>query len=134
MIALFVTLLLLQYSMKVETVELGEGNELYRIILVILNIIECPPDQVQLIGPDDVNNSYMQQGIVDFRTLLSPAPSLASGFFQASILPNTGNLTFSEPFLLIGFTTQGVIRSWVSTFTFQYSDSLDGPYQTYQVL
>ena len=120
--------------MKVETAELGEGTEVYRIILVhvILNIIECPPDQVRLIGHEDVNNSYMQQGLVDFSTLLSPTPE---AYFQSPfVLPNTGNLTFSEPFLLIGFTTQGRTRTWVSTFTFQYSDSLDGPYQTYQVL
>ena len=102
---------------------------------MILNIIECPLDQVRLIGPDDVNNSYVEQGLVDFSTLLSHTPPSDGEYFQSSTLPpNTGNLTFSEPFLLLGFTTQGVIRSWVSTFTFQYSDSLDGPYQTYQVL
>ena len=85
-----------------------------------------------MIGPDDVINSYVQQGLVDFSTLLSPTPE---AYFQSSTVPpNTGNLTFSEPFLLIGFTTQGRTRTWVSTFTFQYSDSLDGPYQTYQVL
>ena len=121
--------------MKIETAELGEGTELYRIILVILNIIECPPDQVRLIGPDDVNNSYVEQGLVDFSTLLSHTPPSDGEYFQSSTLPpNTGNLTFSEPFLLLGFTTQGETRSWVRTFTFQYSDSLDGPYQTYQVL
>ena len=38
MIALFVTLLLLQYSMKVETAELGEGTEVYRILIVILTL------------------------------------------------------------------------------------------------
>ena len=38
MIALFVTLLLLQYSMKVETAELGERTEVYRILIVILTL------------------------------------------------------------------------------------------------
>ena len=128
---IFVVILLLRCSMQIETAKLGEGTELYRIILVILNIIECPPDQVRLIGPDDVNNSYVEQGLVDFSTLLTHIPG---AYFQSFTSPNAGNLTFSEPFLLLGFITQGVNFVWVSIFTFQYSDSLDGPYQTYQVL
>ena len=35
---IFVVILLLQYSMKIETAELGEETELYRIILVILTL------------------------------------------------------------------------------------------------
>ena len=91
-----------------------------------------------MIGPDDVNNSYVEQGLVDFSTLLSHTPPSDGEYFRVHIdlgnIPNTGNLTFSEPFLLIGFTTQGENRTGVYMFTFQYSDSLDGPYQTYQVL
>ena len=80
--------------------------------------------------------SYVEGGIDDFSSLLSLSPVIGEDYFRSFDIPNTGNLTFSQTFLIVGFTTLGNSISsfgdrYVSEFSFQYSDSLDNPYQTY---
>ena len=79
--------------------------------------------------------SYVEDGTDDFKAILSLSPIAGNEYFISFDIPNTGNLTFSQTFLLVGFTTQGESISsqdrYVSEFSFQYSDSLDNPYQTY---
>ena len=80
--------------------------------------------------------SYVEDGSDDFSSLLSLSPLIGEKYFISSDIPNTGNLTFSQAFLLVGFTTVGNSISgygdlYVSDFSLQYSDSLDNPYQTY---
>ena len=74
--------------------------------------------------------SYVEDGLFDFASLLSVSPIFGKGYFASSSLPNKGNLIFSQAFLIVGFTTLGY-DVYVSEFAFQYSDSLDNPYQTY---
>ena len=77
----------------------------------------------------------MENGCNNFSALLSLSP-VVENYFKSFEIPNTGNLTFSQRFLLVGFTTLGNSNSsfgdlYVSEFSFQYSDSLDNPYQSY---
>ena len=79
--------------------------------------------------------SYVEDGVNNFSSLLSLSPVIGEDYFRSIDIPNTGNLTFSQTFLLVGFTTLGNSFSsqdrYVSQFSFEYSDSLDNPYQTY---
>ena len=71
----------------------------------------------------------MEEGFDDFGTLLSLASNLGS-YYVSFDVPNKGNLTFFQTFLLVGITTKGY-DEYVSEFSFEYSDSLDNPYQAY---
>ena len=78
----------------------------------------------------------MENGLNNFSALLSLSPVIGEDYFKSFGFPNTGNLTFSQTFLLVGFTTVGVSNTsygdrYVYDFSLQYSDSLDNPYQTY---
>lgn len=103
--------IVLYYSLKAETAGL-----------------ECPPNQIRLINPDDVVNSYVEYEDSEdtFKFLLSLNND---DFFRASILPNKGNFTFNKTLLLLGFTTQGNQDSYVSEFCISYSNSSTNPYQ-----
>ena len=93
-----------------------------------MSIIECLPNQIRLINPDDVENSYVeyQDSEDSFEILLSLN---YDDFFKSSKLPNKGNFTFNKTLLLLGFTTQGNQDSYVSEFCISYSNSSANPDQ-----
>ena len=58
-------------------------------------------------------------------------------YFIDDVVPNKGNITFKDTFILVGLTTAGFKLEptkndqFVSNFIFEYSDTLTSPYKAY---
>ena len=95
---------------------------------------ECRPEAVQLITPNDVVESSVLHGY-DFEDILTVTEQTSySDFWHHYNIPNEGNLTFQQPFLLLAMTTMGYYLSgdgFISNFSLQYSDSLNGSFHAY---
>lgn len=95
------------------------------------SLSECQPEAVQLITPSDVVDSSLLHGS-DFEDILTVAEQ--SLLWGDNDIPNEGNLTFQQPFLLLAMTSMGDHISddrYISNFSLQYSDSLNGSFHTY---
>lgn len=98
------------------------------------SLSECQPEAVQLITPSDVVDSSLLYGS-EFEDILTVSQQTSSSdYWRQYEIPNEGNLTFQQPFLLLAMTSMGYFLSddrFISNFSLQYSDSLNGSFHTY---
>lgn len=98
------------------------------------SLTECQPEAVQLITPSDVVDSSLLHGS-DFEDILTVTEQTSyTDYWRDDEIPNEGNLTFQQPFLLLAMTSMGFFLSddrYISNFSLQYSDSLNGSFHTY---
>ena len=94
---------------------------------------ECQPEAVQLITPNDVVASSVLHGS-DFEDILTVTEQNSALLWGDNDIPNEGNLTFQQPFLLLAMTSMGdhiTDDRFISNFSLQYSDSLNGSFHAY---
>ena len=102
--------------------------------------LDCPSNKIRLISTDnDVEELFADSpGLNGFDRVATASTVFNEDYFIDSTVPNTGNLTFSERVVLIGITSAGIhfdgFDRYVTSFTFQYSNSLTGPYDTYPLV
>lgn len=97
------------------------------------SLSECQPEAVQLITPSDVVDSSLLHGS-EFEDILTVTEQNSVLLWGDNDIPNEGNLTFQQPFLLLAMTSMGdriTDNRFISNFSLQYSDSLNGSFHTY---
>lgn len=97
------------------------------------SLSECQPEAVQLITPSDVVDSSLLYGS-EFEDILTVTEQNSVLLWGDNDIPNEGNLTFQQPFLLLAMTSMGdriTDNRFISNFSLQYSDSLNGSFHTY---
>ena len=98
------------------------------------SLSECQPEAVQLITPSDVVDSSLLYGS-EFEDILTVSEQNSfSDYWGDDEIPNEGNLTFQQPFVLLAITSMEYFLSddrFISNFSLQYSDSLNGSFHTY---
>ena len=101
--------------------------------MILCVFLECIPQHVRQLHSSDVTNSFVEFGF-SFEWILQADPRF---WWFANAVPNTGNLTFDQTYLLIGLSTHGEYNfqvqqeRYVSSFSFKFSDTLNGSYQDY---
>lgn len=104
----------------------------------------CPHNVSRLIDTGDVAsysalNSVADIYITEFIDLINVAPDNTHSDWGSDVIPNEGNLTFNEVFVIYQLTTRGEYynfynTSYISKFSLQYSESDNGDYMLHPMV
>ena len=100
-------------------------------------LIGCPANSVQLITSNEVIDSSVLHGD-NFSEVVDTTHIFNRYFWEirGQFIPNQGNLTFNDTYVLLGITTAGDVQFpdrqfYVSNFSLHYSESLNSSFMFY---